>query len=200
MSVCHLSPIWNPYVLEEEEIVVPASDWCKGGRYKWHQPLVLLKFHPQLATSLPPVTVRLTLASQKLPMPRHGAFVLNGISEGFRVEFTYKDFVLIPAQQNLQGAINHPEVVEDYLQTELNIGRLMCSFRPSLAPSIHISRFGVIPKNHQKSKWRLIVDLSFPSGQSVNDGIPKELCSLKYITIDDAISYIVRMGQGTHLA
>ena len=44
------------------------------------------------------------------------------------------------------------------------------------------------------------MDLSFPPGQSVNDGIPKELCSLKYITIDDAISYIVRLGQGTHLA
>ena len=105
-------------------------------------------------------------------------FVLNGISEGFRVGFTYRDSVLIPAKQNLQGAINHPEVVEDYLQTELNLGRLVCSFRPSLAPSIHISRFGVILKNHQKSKWRLIVDLSFPSGQSVNDGIPKSCVPL----------------------
>ena len=37
-------------------------------------------------------------------------------------------------------------------------------------------------------------------GPSVNDGILKELCSLKYITIDDAIGYIVRMGRGTHLA
>ena len=36
--------------------------------------------------------------------------------------------------------------------------------------------------------------------ECTNDGIPKELCSLKYITIDDAISYIVRLGPGTHLA
>ena len=127
-------------------------------------------------------------------------FVLKGISEGFRVGFTYRDSVLVPAKQNLQGAINHPEVVEQYLQTELNLGRLVGPFRPSLTPNVHISRFGVIPKNHQESKWRLIVDLSFSSGHSVNDGIPKELCSLKYITIDDAISYIVRMGRGTHLA
>ena len=127
-------------------------------------------------------------------------FVLNGISEGFRVGFTYRDSVLVPAKQNLQGAITHPAVVEDYLQTELSLGRLVGPFCPHVVPNVHISRFGVIPKNHQETKWRLIVDLSFPSGQSVNDGIPKELCSLKYITIDDAINYIVRLGPGTHLA
>ena len=66
--------------------------------------------------------------------------------------------------------------------------------------SVHISGFGIIPKNHHKSKQRLIVDLLFPLGQSDNDGIPKELGSLKYITIDDVINYIVRMGWGTHLA
>ena len=126
-------------------------------------------------------------------------FVLNGISEGFRVGFAYRDSVLVPAKQNLQGAITHPEVVEDY-QTELSLGRLVGPFRPSLMPNVHISRFGVIPKNHQETKWRLIVDISFPAGQSVNDGIPKELCSLNYITIDNAISYIVRLGPGTHLA
>ena len=90
--------------------------------------------------------------------------------------------------------------MEDYLRTELSLGRLVGPFCPHVVPNVHISRFGVIPKNHQETKWKLIVDLSFPSSQSVNDGIPKELCSLKYITIDDAINYIVRLGPGTHLA
>ena len=31
-------------------------------------------------------------------------------------------------------------------------------------------------------------------------GIPKELCSLKYITVDHAIEHIVSMGQGALLA
>ena len=132
-------------------------------------------YHPY-----PLITVRLGAASQKLPCQDMVHFVLKGISEGFRVGFTYRDSVLVPAKQNLQGAINHPEVVEQYLQTELNLGRLVGPFHPSLMPNVHISRFGLIPKNHQESKWRLIVDLSFPSGHSVNDGIPKELCSLKY--------------------
>ena len=51
----------------------------------------------------------------------------------------------------------------------------------------HVSRFGVIPKNHQPDIWRLIIDLSHPKGYSVNDGIPKDLCSMSYITTDDRL-------------
>ena len=64
----------------------------------------------------------------------------------------------------------------------------------------HVSRFGVIPKNHQPNKWRLIFDLSHPKGYSVNDGIPKELCSMSYITTDDAVRKIVQLGPGSLLA
>ena len=45
-----------------------------------------------------------------------------------------------------------------------------------------------------------MVDLSFPANRSVNDGILEELCSPRYITIDDAVYHIVGMGPGTHLA
>jgi len=31
-------------------------------------------------------------------------------------------------------------------------------------------------------------------GQSVNDGLPKHLCSLKYVTIDEAIKGIIQLA------
>ena len=65
---------------------------------------------------------------------------------------------------------------------------------------MHISRFGVIPKSHQPNKWRLIIDLSHPQGHSVNDNIPKTLCSLSYITVDNAIEKILELGPHTLLA
>ena len=37
-----------------------------------------------------------------------------------------------------------------------------------------------------------------PKGKSVNDGIPKDLCTLHYITVDDAIRYwryIIALGK-----
>ena len=37
-------------------------------------------------------------------------------------------------------------------------------------------------------------------GHSVNDGIPPHLCSLSYVTIDNAIHNILQLGEGTMLA
>ena len=45
-----------------------------------------------------------------------------------------------------------------------------------------------------------MADLSHPTGHSINDGIPKPLCSLSYITVDSAIAEIMKLGRGTLLA
>ena len=104
------------------------------------------------------------------------------------------------AKRNLCCALQHPNTVEKYLAEEIALGRVAGPFQQSLVPHAHLSRFGVIPKNHQPNKWRLIVDLSHPVDGSVNGGIPKGLCSLKYITIDSAIDQIKQIGYGTLMA
>ena len=67
-------------------------------------------------------------------------------------------------------------------------------------PSLHISRFGLIPKNNQPGKWRLILDLSSPEGHSVNDGIPKPPFTVQYVSVDTFIAGIMSHGHGTLLA
>ena len=42
-------------------------------------------------------------------------FFLRGISEGFRIEYNYKEFTCKPTRRNLLGAVSHPEVVDRYL-------------------------------------------------------------------------------------
>ena len=103
------------------------------------------------------------------------------------------------AKQNLSYAPQHPETVE-YLSEEVALGHVAGPFQESLIPKAHVSRFGVIPKHHQPDKWRLIVDLSNPTSGSVNAGILKELCSLKYITVDSAIDHTKSIGRGAWLA
>ena len=44
------------------------------------------------------------------------------------------------------------------------------------------------------------MDLLHREGVSVNDGIPSELCSLKYPSVDDAVWMIKALGKGTALA
>ena len=117
----------------------------------------------------------------------------------FRIGY-HSETQLKLAKRNLPCALDHPEVVDQYLAEELSHSRLAGSYHINWASHMHISRFGVIPKHHQPNKWRLIIDLSHPAKHSVNDGILNRLCSLSYITIDSAIGHILNLGQGTLLA
>ena len=114
-------------------------------------------------------------------------FFLTRVAHGFKIGFIPSSTLLKYAAWNLEGASSHPQVVEEYLREEVSLGRVVWPLPPSLQISCHINKFSVIPKSHQANKWRLIVDLSFPKGCSINDDIPKHLCSLKYISIDDAV-------------
>ena len=87
-----------------------------------------------------------------------------------------------------------------YLQTECELGRVLGPFATLPADKLHISRFGVIPKKSQPGKWWLMVDLFAPEGHSVNDGIPRELCSLRYPSFDSAVHLIVAHGPGALLS
>ena len=126
-------------------------------------------------------------------------FYISGISQGFRLGFNNPTFSLKSACRNLSSAYEHPEVVDEYLAAEIAQCRIAGPFEKLPNSEIHISRFGVIPKKHSQ-KWRLIVDLSHPVGHSINVGIPKNLCSLSYITVDTAINHVLTLGPGTLLA
>ena len=49
-------------------------------------------------------------------------------------------------------------------------------------------------------KWRLITNLSFPVGSSVNDGISSQHCSLEYVTVDKVAALAMSLGEGSLLA
>ena len=95
-------------------------------------------------------------------------FFITGLTEGFRIGFRDQSTPLKSAKRNLSCALQHPDVVQTYLTEEMALGRVAGPFPKSVVPQAHVSRFGVIPKNHQPNKWRLIVDLSHPIEGSVN--------------------------------
>ena len=67
-------------------------------------------------------------------------------------------------------------------------------------PFFMLSPVGVIPKHNRPDKWRLIVDLSSPNGVSVNDGLNRAQCSIKYTSIDDAVAILRNLGRGALMA
>ena len=120
-------------------------------------------------------------------------YILNGIG---RIGFNHHQH-LVPAIRNAPSATEHPEVVEQYLTDEVSAGRMIGPFSESDIPSCQISRMGVIPKDHTPGRWRLITDLSFAPGTSVNDGINPEVCSLQYTSVDKVARVAQRLGKGT---
>ena len=127
-------------------------------------------------------------------------YVIRGIEDGFRVGWEPSRAPLRSRSSNMRSASDHPEVVDKYLDSEVAAHRMAGPLDTPPFNRLHISPFGVIPKQHQPGKWRLILDLSSPHGHSVNDGIPKDPYSLRYITVDDAIRSLVSLGPGALMA
>ena len=175
-----------PHVVSDLELVEMDSGDTSGKLLeatwldRWSQ---LISFTSHIA-KVPPsahnITTPLALSGwchflRSHPNQQLVQLFLKGILEGYKLGYNYQQSHLRSARKNLMGTITHPDVVNDYLQNEITAGRVVGPFPAKSLPEVHISRFGVIPKNHHPDKWRLIVDLSYPSGHSVNDGTPKDL-------------------------
>lgn len=127
-------------------------------------------------------------------------YLVRGMREGFRIGYQYGKRKCVGAKANMKSAEENDQVVDEYVAKEVQLGRVVGPLEEAQHPAVHINRFGVIPKNHQPGKWRLIVDLSHPDGESVNDGIERELCTLKYTSVDEAVTRVLAKGAGTVLA
>ena len=56
--------------------------------------------------------------------------------------------------------------------------RLLAHFSAPPIHKLHFNRFGLVPKS-EPGQWGMIIDLSFPGGFSVNEGIPDSKGSRK---------------------
>lgn len=185
----------------------------------WNHPLGRYRYMAQLqqldSTSnvpvpitdprLAPITTPLNIGAWSQCLKYHpdrqfAEYILRGISEGFKLGFN-PDSKLRAASRNMPSAEEHPEVISKYITQEVKASRILGPFTPNdIEPTVHVSRFGVIPKGHTPGKWRLILDLSHPEGASVNDGISAESCSLKYLKIEEIAQALLQSGPGTAMA
>lgn len=123
--------------------------------------------------------------------------LISGISKGFIIQSS-------PPARDLQGYTNHrsalqfADQLEVKIQQELSLNRIAGPFT-SPPPGLIVSPLAAVPKRGS-SEIRLIHDLSFPKGVSVNDFIPRELCTVSYELIDECIDLIVSIGQGCLIA
>ena len=90
---------------------------------------------------------------------------------------------------NHYSALDAPKILSSDLQKQLHHNRLVRIDPNTDVPFVY-SPLGLIPKHN--GRWRRIHNLSFPPGNSVNDGIPQEWGSLEYTTFDEAIDTLLQ--------
>lgn len=100
-----------------------------------------------------------------------------------------------------RGALQFPEHVNAYLTQEISLGRVAGPFDDvPFTDGFVVSPLNTVPKRDSDER-RVIVDLSWPCGTSVNDGIPSdsflgEPISLTYPTIDSIVDAVISLGPG----
>ena len=70
------------------------------------------------------------------------------ITQVFRLGFNSPLASLKSAHHNLEGALQYPTVVEEYIAQEVTQHRIIDPLPKSAVPRAHVSHFGVIPKIH----------------------------------------------------
>ena len=78
---------------------------------------------------------------------------------------------------------------------EVELGRYAGPFEKPPFEHYVQSPIGLVPKD-KGLKTRLIFHLSYPKqGESVNSGIPKEKCRVKYPDFEEAVRLCIREGR-----
>jgi len=97
--------------------------------------------------------------------------------------------------------MDFPSAVDSYRSSELALDSVCGPFaRNSFVAPIALSPLNSVP-TLDSYEHRFILDLSWPAGSSVNDGISKDFflgepVSLTYPTVDDIADRIVQLGLG----
>lgn len=124
-------------------------------------------------------------------------YLVEGLRTGFRLEFdkgsTFQDNSLPPPTRNHESALRHADAISKKIKKELDAGRLEGPFTNIPYPSFQISPLAAVEKK-EPGEYRLLHDLSFPEGHSVNDNISTEKGKTTYQTLDQVITTIVEVG------
>ena len=123
-------------------------------------------------------------------------FLLNGFTYGF--DLGYLGPITPGSRRNLLSARSHHGDVSAALAKEVSRGHTAGPFQTPPFPILHVSPLGAVEK--KDTSYHIILDLSSPTGESVNDGIDRLEYSVRYQSFDDAIDLVRALGGGTSMA
>lgn len=154
---------------------------------------------------IPILHSKLNIAVWRQKLERYSdKIVCEFLQFGFPLDFDKSRELSLNERRNHKGARDHPKFIDKYLQRECDAERIAGPFRknPFSVPLI-VSPLNTVPKDSVDER-RVIVDLSWPSGLSVNDGISKdsylgEIIDLHYASVEQVCRMVLNTGLGAHI-
>ena len=167
---------------------------CNRPCFRLHRCIICNKNHPALYRLLF-LSLALTSLLDGYP-PDVCQYLIHGFSFGFHIGFLSSS-PSGPIRNNL-STLKKSEDVSDSILKELVRGHTAGLFLTPLFHNLHSSPLGAATK--KDGSTRIILDLSFPRGSSVNDGIPIELFTVRYTSFDQAVHMVKVVGPRCFLA
>ena len=120
-------------------------------------------------------------------------YLVKGFRHGFSLGYQGPTKVKRKAQ-NLKLTVGSKLELWNKIMIEVKAKRYAGPFKKIPYRYFIQSPVGLVPKDKGK-KTRLIFHLSYPKdGESVNSGIPQELCTVKYPDFIDAVKLCIKAG------
>ena len=127
--------------------------------------------------------------------------VCDYLEYGFPLDFNRQRTISCTAGRNHKGARDYPQFINKYFEKERKASRVAGPFpRNPLSVDLAVSPINTVPKDSADER-RVIVDLSWPLGSSVNDGISKDVylgeeINLHYASVEQVCTMVNEIGPG----
>ena len=119
---------------------------------------------------------------QRYPNPQLVSDLIQGLQYGFKLQYSGPR---LPVEFKSRGLFGEMALIDrEKINKEV---------------TLRASPISIIPKK-TSNEFRMIHNLSFPLNNSVNDYIDKEYCTVKYSSIDNAVTMIQNLGKNALLA
>ena len=123
-------------------------------------------------------------------------FLVQGFKNGFKLEYQGKLNKIRRVAPNLKLRVGSKIELWNKVMNEVELGRYAGPYEDPPFEFFVRSPIGLVPKD-KGLKTRLIFHLSYPKdGESVNSGIPHEVCTVKYPDFDEAVKLCLNEGVG----
>ena len=127
-------------------------------------------------------------------------YLFDGFQNGFNLHYEGPLSTGKREAPNLKLRVGSPTELWNKVMKEVELGRYAGPFeRPPFENYVQ-SPIGLVPKD-KGLKTSLIFHLSYPKdGESINSGIPKEYCSVKYPDFEEAVKLCIKEGVNCSVA